>query len=570
MTDIAKYLRTLAEAEALTGLARWAEAAVLWERVAADNPADGGNWERLAQARFEAGDYRRALPAYEKVLELGVRRRSAETDMAFPCEVAYRAACCLARAGDGEGAIAWLRRAVSLGLRDISRPLADGHWDALLADERVREALGLIDTDGMPRDDGWRADVRFLAREIKRRARAPFGQIPEPQFDAAVAELAGAVPELTDAQIIAGMLRLLRSLDDGHAFIRPPADRPELSLALPVKFYQFEEGLYVTATAPEHRSLLGAGVLAVGGHETEQALAALDPVISRDNAQQVRWLGPEVLRWSPLLHALGLTTEPGAVSLTLRQAAGASPASRSANEVTVSAVASGAAEYPSIAPPPRPTRPRPAGWVSFPDTLPGPLPLYLRNCDLAYWFEYLPQHDLVYLQFNGVTDHPAEPLTAFWSRLFRFIEARPTARLVIDLRWNGGGNTFLVQPLLHHLIGSRAINEPGALFVIIGRGTFSAAQNTATAIERETSAIFVGEPTGSRPNFIGETVPFELPYSKTTANVSDLFWQTSWPDDHRTWIAPEIYAPPTFAAYRQNRDPAMEAILACREHFPGR
>jgi len=139
------------------------------------------------------------------------------------------------------------------------------------------------------------------------------------------------------------------------------------------------------------------------------------------------------------------------------------------------------------------------------------------------------------------------------------------ATLVIDLRWNGGGNTYLAQPLLHHLIACGKVS----LYVIIGRGTFSAAQNTATAIGRETSAIFVGEPSGSRPNFIGETIPFRLPYSNTTVNVGDLYWQTSWPMDHRPWIAPDIYAPPTFEAYRSNRDPAMEAILACQEQLPG-
>jgi hypothetical protein len=81
--------------------------------------------------------------------------------------------------------------------------------------------------------------------------------------------------------------------------------------------------------------------------------------------------------------------------------------------------------------------------------------------------------------------------------------------------------------------------------------------------------IFVGEPSGSRPNFIGETIPFELPYSKTIVNVSDLYWQTSWPGDHRTWIPPEILAPPTFETYRHNRDPAMEAIFECVAHLPG-
>jgi hypothetical protein len=52
------------------------------------------------------------------------------------------------------------------------------------------------------------------------------------------------------------------------------------------------------------------------------------------------------------------------------------------------------------------------------------------------------------------------------------------------------------------------------------------------------------------------------------APVSDLYWQTSWPDDRRPWIAPEIYAPPTFADYRAGRDPAMDAIASYREHLP--
>ena len=44
-------------------------------------------------------------------------------------------------------------------------------------------------------------------------------------------------------------------------------------------------------------------------------------------------------------------------------------------------------------------------------------------------------------------------------------------------------------------------------------------------------------------------------------NVSDLFWQTSWPGDHHTWIAPTIYVPPTFKAYSENRDEVLEAIM---------
>jgi hypothetical protein len=58
--------------------------------------------------------------------------------------------------------------------------------------------------------------------------------------------------------------------------------------------------------------------------------------------------------------------------------------------------------------------------------------------------------------------------------------------------------------------------------------------------------------------------PIELPYSKLMVSISDLYWESSWPTDHRTWIPPLLYAPPGFAEYRENRDGALEAILKYR------
>jgi tetratricopeptide (TPR) repeat protein len=563
MSDVSDYLRILAEAQLHTSEARWPAAAALWAQVTERNPVNGSHWARLAEARYELGDYRGALTAYQKAADNGVWAGGDDIDTVFPAEIAYRMASCHVRLGDHESAVRELGRALRLGFRDLDRPRQDEHWEPLRAEAAVREMLGIIDTDAMTRDQGWRADLAFFAREVKRRAYAPFAEVAEPDFDAAVGQLSAEMPDLTDFQIVARMMRLLRPLGDGHAFVIPAEDSQDAQLSLPVKFYRFTEGLFVTAAAAEYKNLLGAQVLMIGEHPVEEALAAVDPLLSRDNSQQVTWLGPEVLRWTPLMHALGLIPGPGEAELTVRLPGGAT------DTVTVTSVVAGPHDYPTVAPAPRPTQPRPAGWISLPDTLAASMPMYLRNCDVRYWFDYLPDEGLVYFQFNGVGDQPPEKLAEFCERLFAFIEGHEVSKLVIDLRWNGGGNTYLVQPLLHRLIGCTKINQLGCLFVIIGRGTFSAAQNTATAIERETNAIFVGEPSGSRPNFIGETIPFTLPYSKAMVNVADLYWQTSWPMDHRPWIAPQLYAPPAFELYSQNRDPAMEAILACHEHLPG-
>ena len=565
MADPAAFLDLLARAELRSAAGDWAEAAELWARVTEANPVHGDYWARVAEARFAERDYEAAHLAYTKVLELGVRpgyqvRFRADAPEFLPGEVAYLIACCQAELGRRADAIGALAAALDRGFRDLDRARADDCWQAWRDDERLRDLLGVTEVGGLSRDEGWRTDLRLLARELKRRAYAPFALISEEDFDREVARLDGQIPGLTDTQIIVAMMRLTALLDDGHAGIRMPDGNPELSRLVQLEFFLFAEGLFVIAAGPGYSRLLGAEVETIGGRTVDEAVAALGPLIARDNDQQVKFQVPAFLRRTAILHGLGLTADLGRVTLAVRFPDGSS------GEATVDAV---------------PGRFRwdrhPPGWTRLADTVTerlsevsGSPPLYLRHRELPYWFEYLPAADLVYFQYNAVADHPAEPFAAFCDRLFAFIAARQPARLVIDLRWNGGGNTFLSQALLHHLIRHPEISRRGALFVIIGRLTFSAAQNTATAIGRETEPIFVGEPTGSRPNFTGETIPFELPYSKLRANAGDLFWQTSWPEDHRTWIAPDIYAPPTFEAFRRNQDPAMDAILALREHFPGR
>jgi hypothetical protein len=149
--------------------------------------------------------------------------------------------------------------------------------------------------------------------------------------------------------------------------------------------------------------------------------------------------------------------------------------------------------------------------------------------------------------------------------MFQSIESEGLESLVIDMRFNGGGNTDIVQPLIHGLIRCDRVNRPGHLFVIIGRHTFSAAQNTVNMIEINTNAAFVGEPTGSRPNFVGESTFFVLPYSRLKVHCSSRYWQYASSIDQRTWVQPQIAAEMTCADICAGRDPCVEAVMRAIE-----
>jgi hypothetical protein len=98
--------------------------------------------------------------------------------------------------------------------------------------------------------------------------------------------------------------------------------------------------------------------------------------------------------------------------------------------------------------------------------------------------------------------------------------------------------------------------------------TFSAPVLLAVEIERHTPALFVGEPTGGRPNSYGEVRRFRLPKSGIEIRYSAWYYQQSSPDDRRPAIFPDLVAEVTAESLARGEDPALRAIAAYRPRMP--
>jgi tetratricopeptide (TPR) repeat protein len=86
-------------------------------------------------------------------------------------------------------------------------------------------------------------------------------------------------------------------------------------------------------------------------------------------------------------------------------------------------------------------------------------------------------------------------------------------------------------------------------------------------LSRWTDTIFVGEPTGERVNFYGDTRSTQLPNSGLTVRASWLWWQNLDPRDTRDALYPDLAADMSFADYAGNHDPAMAIIRSSRNVF---
>lgn len=531
--DLPKSIEELLEAaRAQSREGNYKEAAALWGEVVQRNPTFPAYWQARARSCYQAKSFAAAAEAYQKALELG---------HGYRWSMAYQIACCHARAGNKDLAIDWLGKAKSWGHRTFLSARTDDELASLRDDPRFQAFFPPENTAKLARNDGLRLDLKFYMDELARRHWDPYRRHAKAEFEAYAKKLHDEIPKLTDPQVEVRFMQLAAMAGDGHTHLRRDGKR----LMLPLQCYQFDDGVFITAAAPAQKDLAGLEITEVAGKPIAEVLKALQPLISVDNPQGYKAAGPAFLIRPRFLFALGLIPSELEMTLTLKDAGGPT------RNVTLAA---GAAELDKT-------------WITAHATATNPVPLYLKQRDKAYWFEHLPDQKLIFLQYNAVQNEGKESFSQFCTRLREFIDQNEVEKLVIDLRWNGGGNSFLNQPLIHAVIRSPKINERGKLFVIIGRQTFSAAQNCTTDLEMNTRCIFVGEPSGSSPNFIGESIRVTLPYSKMTGTFSDLYWGRSWPMDQRLWTPPEIYAPPQFSLYKDNRDPALEAIMAYR-HKP--
>jgi C-terminal processing protease CtpA/Prc len=190
-------------------------------------------------------------------------------------------------------------------------------------------------------------------------------------------------------------------------------------------------------------------------------------------------------------------------------------------------------------------------------------PLTLSRRNEAFWLTTLDAGRVIYVQYNQVrrSTQGGESLSAFAHRLAAALDERPVRRMVLDLRHNGGGDNTTYGPLLGLLRQHRRFQRPGALYVIIGRQTFSAATNFVTELERARTAIFAGEPTGGSPNLYGDTRPVSLPNSRLVVQISARYWQKSMPTDTRDALAPQIAVALTSQDFFGGRDPVLAAVI---------
>lgn len=396
----------------------------------------------------------------------------------------------------------------------------------------------------------WQADLRHLQKLVHEKYSNLFHTIKSQEWDNAVDKFYNEIPTLDNTSVLAGFMRVVSLFHIGHTQVTTwnlhQANAPGLALGrYPYRLYLFSDGLHILAADKKYEQAVGGRIIRIGKMKADEALQAIRPIVSFENEQGFLSNCVHYLAIPEFLKVQGIAESTDELPVVI---------SKNGKETTV-VFKAGSPRFSTST-----GLELPEGWaVARANT--GTTPLWQKDPKAYRYYEYLPASKTLYVRHSVVLNDGDKTISDFFAGVFDFIDKNDVQKLVLDLRMNGGGNNYLNKNVITGIIASKKINQRGRFFCIIGRRTFSAAQNLVNELEKYTEVIFAGEPTSENVNFYGDTRSETLPNSKLQVNLSWLWWQNHDPRDKRLATNPELAADMSFTDYYNNTDPAMQVVL---------
>ena len=339
----------------------------------------------------------------------------------------------------------------------------------------------------------------------------------------------------------------------------------------------FADGLYVLRAKSAYADLLGARVDSIEGRPTRDVIAALEQLHGGTEGWR-RTRAAVYVQWPDILYGDAIGSRPDQTQWTFRLPNG--------SEVTRTLPGEISGENEPHADMTR--------WLS-PEKMKGEssnwralfsgdadLPLSLRDFNSIFRRAWIDDGCTLFIQLKANADADKQHIGDFLSATTDEMRAHPPCNIILDMRFNTGGDYTKAARFASHL--PDFVPSRGRIYLLTGPQTFSAAITTIAFVKQAAGsrAIILGEPVGDRLTFYGEGNAGCLPHEDLC-----LHYATGMHDyAHRcddwdrcywlNWIfavqvkslAPDETIKMTFADYTARRDPVFERAIALAASTP--
>ena len=375
--------------------------------------------------------------------------------------------------------------------------------------------------------EAWVADIDYLESNVTQTF-PDFDSNPgSKKFLQEITSLKEGLASKSEMEILFGIQKALGVLGDDGCNILPFQEAISTKL-LPISMYPFEDGWYICDA--KNKSLIGEQITHLDGVAIAEVFEKMKWYLNADNAFYRQRLFGAYGLIPDLLRVSGIKGSESMVSVHL------------ASGKTVSVDAEGLSEYSKLN-----------------RKLPNDGYFLLSQTDREnenYWFEYFPESNTLFVQFQQISNNKKGPsFSKFIGLIKEEIKSGKAQKIILDVRYGGGGNGFKLKSLTDLLRESDQINQKGNLIILTSKTTKGTLLELSSILRLNTKAVLIGEPTGEGPNTVGDVKYVELPNSKIKVSLTKIFWPTSWSFDQRTTLEPDVAIAYSHELYQKGEDP---------------
>lgn len=386
-------------------------------------------------------------------------------------------------------------------------------------------------------DAQWEQDLDALADGVLARHPNFYTKTSVETFESALGQVFDRVGTIDDQMMVMEICKLVALGGDAHTTVGFGAIG-ETMRRLPIQLMVMEDGVFVTQATQDHRELIGAEVLEINGVAIDEVLNRVSVLFAYENESKRKGTSAWYATLLPALRCVGIIEDHtlGQLSVTVRS--DDEEVERDLEAITGDA---------------------PQQWISFVQLLEHPWPIAYRKQGGYYQSDFIQEHGVFYVAYNRCREAENLPMAQFTAFVMSKSDELDAHRIIIDLRFNGGGDETVIWPLWQALEDSDRFSEPGDIIGLISRQTFSSAMSNAHQLRDNCGAILIGEPTGGKPNHFGQLSRFPLPNSGLTISHSTRWFQKVEGDPDA--VHPDVLIPWRSGPLFAGEDPVMEAAL---------
>lgn len=370
------------------------------------------------------------------------------------------------------------------------------------------------------------ADLHYLRDTLPTKHINLFFDLSRKDFEERISDIESRIGTLSNNELYIELMKVVKSVEDSHTSI---SFREARKYQLPIHFLPFKEGIFVDRA--ERKDLLYCQLIAINGVKIKKLKSLFKEIIYHKNEAFFDYKFPQDISNAFYLQGLGIAPTTDSIDFTFRNE----------NKETFTVT----------------LRPNPKAKPKVIDAYFNIHSLNTAATGKIYGVSYDHTGQLAYLHYHACREDAKYPFAHFVKDVMDTLAHYSPRKIVIDLRYNSGGSSPIMKPLIDSLQCNYTSTDT-KIYVIIGKQTFSSGILNAIELKERCNATLVGEHTAGEVNHYGELGKFTLPHSRASVRYSTKYFLCN--DRYNGALRPDKLVPVSVDDFKQGRDGSLEYI----------